>query len=111
MVRAPSAIREGFVSEWRGAKRRALPYENNAHSYGLTVATSAQSKINMPFFGLVGYQTDAIASSTQPELWHVDQAAIEKATQMCNRRDLSGRQLAAMFAYQRVMIGAHDPGT
>jgi hypothetical protein len=38
------------VGEWRGARRRALPYESNAHSYRLTVAKLAQSKMNMPIF-------------------------------------------------------------
>jgi hypothetical protein len=48
-VRAPSAIHEGIVGEWRGARRRALPYETNAHFYRLTAARLAQSK-NMPSF-------------------------------------------------------------
>jgi hypothetical protein len=38
------------VGEWRRARRRALPYENNAHPYRLTVAKLAQSKINMATF-------------------------------------------------------------
>jgi hypothetical protein len=48
--------RKGIVGEWRGARRRVLPYENNAHSYRLTVAKLAQSKINIRSFShWVGY--------------------------------------------------------
>ena len=83
----------------RRQQARALPYEKSAHSYRLTAARLAQSKINMLFFPISRLQTDAIASSAYPELSHADtdQAA--------------GRQLAALLAYQRVMIEAHDPGT
>ena len=44
------------MGEWRSVRRRALPYENNAHSYRLTAANLAQSKINMPSLSdWVGY--------------------------------------------------------
>jgi hypothetical protein len=38
------------VGEWRVTTKRVLPYENNAHSYRLTVAKLAQSKINIANF-------------------------------------------------------------
>jgi hypothetical protein len=47
-----ASFREGFVGEWRRARRRALPYESNAHSYRLTAARLTQSKINAhPYCG------------------------------------------------------------
>jgi hypothetical protein len=50
---------KGIVGEWRVARRRALPYENNAHSYRLTVAKLAQLKINIASFSdRVGYRTE-----------------------------------------------------
>jgi hypothetical protein len=54
VVRAPSAIRERvFVGDGAATSRRSLRYENNAHSYRLTVAKLAQSKINISSF-LIG---------------------------------------------------------
>jgi hypothetical protein len=50
----------GIVGEWRSARRRALPYESNAHSYGFTAAKLAQSKTTMPTFSdWVSYRTEA----------------------------------------------------
>jgi hypothetical protein len=48
------------VGEWHDARRPALPYESNAHSYQLTATELAQSKINMPSFSdCVGYRADS----------------------------------------------------
>jgi hypothetical protein len=48
---------KGMMGEWRGARRRALPYENNAHSYRLTVAKLAQSKLTCRLSDWVGCRT------------------------------------------------------